>query len=810
MRSTFVIIWNMPANNTAMLSEGVQNMALQAIIMAGGEGVRLRPLTLDRPKPLVPVLGEPVMGYSLKLLKRHGLLNVAATVLYLPHAIREAFGKGEKYGVHLQYLEESHPMGTAGSVHLAKGMVTDTFVILSGDGLTDCDLSEALSFHKSRKAMATLVLKSVPIPLSYGVVITDETGRVQRFVEKPDWSGVFSDQVNTGIYILEKEVLDLIPEEGAYDFGKDLFPRMVQEGMAVYGYPMTGYWCDIGDQGAYLQAQLDLLRGEADFQIPGRPSGHAIMEGACTLEPDVVLEGLCYIGEGARIKQGAILSEGAVIGPGAIVEEGARIARSCLWEFSRVGRCARVEGAVVCREGHVRPGARMMEGTALGASAVLGSHARLNCGVKVWPQKEVGSEVIAFENVVWGDLRRLHLNERGNITLDSPARADQLAAAAILGLKASSVALCHRGDGEALYTILAGAFAARGAHVLLLGDGYAPVLSTAMRAMQLPLGVMVDGQQVTILGGDGLMLNKGQIQAVESAALRQEYPPAFAQTAAITSAGGMKELYLASLLKRADQKVFDKSSLHVAVFCDDASLLSLALRALSRAGLEKVRGQPAKDRSLQAWETGFLLEPDGTSSYVTNKTIFPDETIQQMLVWQLAVQEGSMPLFAFPDTPRTVERLGPVRWKWDVSALNKEEHAALLRQHDLMHDGISRMLALLHPLAGRSLTSLMEQLPKTHRVRRDVPCPTGEKGRILRKLCENAREKELGEGLRIRHGGGSVWLSPFQDRDAFRVQTESFDAEFAGELCTHYAGRIAKMAGMNAKKEENGMVPDAQ
>jgi mannose-1-phosphate guanylyltransferase/phosphomannomutase len=785
-------------------------MALQAIIMAGGEGVRLRPLTLDKPKPLVPVLGEPVMGYSLKLLKRHGLLDVAATVLYLPHAIRDAFGKGEKYGVNLHYLEEAQPMGTAGSVRLAKGMVTDTFVILSGDGLTDCDLTEAIAFHKSRNAQATLVLKSVPIPLSYGVVITDDTGRVQRFVEKPDWSGVFSDQVNTGIYILEKEVLDLIPEDSAYDFGKDLFPRMVREGMAVYGYPMTGYWCDIGDQGAYLQAQLDLLRGEADFDVPGRPSGHAILEGSCTLEPNVTLEGLCYIGEGALIKQGAILSEGAVIGPGTIIEEGAHITRSCLWEYCRVGRCSRIEGAILCRQAQVRPGGQMMEGSALGAGAVLGSHARLNCGTKVWPQKEVGSEVIASENVVWGDLKRLHLNEFGAITLDSPARADQLAAAAVVGLNAASVALCYRGDGEALYTLLAGSFAARGAQTFLLGDGYLPILSMAMRIMQLHLGVMVDGQKVTILCQNGLMLKKSQIQAIESSALKQEYPPAFAQTATLTPISGMKELYLINLIKGIDQKVFEKSGLHVAVFCDDDALLSLALKALNRAGLKKVRGESAKERALKSWETGFLLEPDGTSSYVMDKTILPDETSQQMLVWHLAAMEGSLPLFASAETPRAVEDLGPVRWKQDISVLNKDEQSAYLHQYDLMHDGLLRMLALLNPLAGRSLQSLMDQLPKTHRVRRDVPCPTGEKGRVLRMLCENAKEKELGEGLRIRHGSGSVWLSPFQDRDAFRVQTESFDAEFAGELCTHYADRIAKMTEKHAKKEKNGMVPDAQ
>jgi mannose-1-phosphate guanylyltransferase/phosphomannomutase len=787
-------------------------MALQAIIMAGGEGVRLRPLTLDKPKPLVPVLNEPVMGYSLKLLHRHGLLDVAATVAYLPQAIRDAFGKGEKYGVRLRYFEEAHPMGTAGSVRTAHGMVADTFVVLSGDGLTDCDLTEAIAFHKSKKALATLVLKSVPVPLSYGVVITDGEGRVQRFVEKPDWSGVFSDQVNTGIYILEKEVLDLIPEDKPYDFGKDLFPRMVREGMAVYGYPMDGYWCDIGDQGAYVAAQLALLRGEADLPVNGQPSGRAFLEGTCTLELGVKIEGLCYIGEGALIRQGAILSEGAVIGPGAVVEEGARIARTCLWENVRVGRCARLAGAVLCRDAVVYPGGRMMEGSALGVGAVLGSHARLDSGVKVWPQKEVASDVVAVENVVWGDLKRLHLSGDGQATLDSPARADQLAASAIAGLCIPTVALCYRGDGEALYLILAGAFAARGAEVMLLGAGYAPVLMAAQRLLNIPLGVMADGQQARLLGALGLPLSRKQIQTIESSAQRQEYPPAFSQTAALTPISGMEELYLARLLHATDAKALEKSGLHAAVFCDDPTLLQLALRLLRKAGIANVRGQDASSMAVNTWETGFLLEEDGSQIRVVSKNGMPDDLTQQLLTWQLAAREGSLPLFAFPDTPRALGDIGPVRWKWDEAALTNEERAALLRQHDLHHDGLLAMLAFISVLAGGglSLQNLLDQLPKAHRVRIDVPCPPGEKGRILRLLSETARDKELGEGVRIRHGSGSVWLTPFQDRAAFRVQTESFDAEFANELCSHYSGRIARLARLQAKKDEKGSPSSTQ
>ncbi|MBE5783495.1 MAG: nucleotidyltransferase family protein, partial [Clostridiales bacterium] len=176
---------------------------MQAIIMAGGEGVRLRPLTVNFPKPLVPLLGEPVMGYALKLLKNHGILDVGVTLCYQPKKIRSAFGKGEKYGVRLRYYEETSPLGTAGSVRMAKAQINDTFLVLSGDGLTDCDLTRALAFHKEKKALATLVLKRVSVPLPYGVVMTDQESRITRFIEKPTWSRVFSDLVNTGIYILE-------------------------------------------------------------------------------------------------------------------------------------------------------------------------------------------------------------------------------------------------------------------------------------------------------------------------------------------------------------------------------------------------------------------------------------------------------------------------------------------------------------------------------------------------------------------------------------------------------------------------------
>ena len=214
---------------------------MKAIIMAGGEGSRLRPLTCDCPKPMVPLMDRPVMSYALELLKRHHVREAAVTLQYLPDRVRDYFGDGAEFGLSIRYYAEREPMGTAGSVKQAQDFLTETFAVLSGDGVTDCDLTEALRFHRERGALATMVLKHVETPLEYGVVVADREGRVQRFVEKPGWSEVFSDTVNTGIYILEPEALEHIPANRPYDFGNELFPSMVEAGLPVYAYVMSGY-----------------------------------------------------------------------------------------------------------------------------------------------------------------------------------------------------------------------------------------------------------------------------------------------------------------------------------------------------------------------------------------------------------------------------------------------------------------------------------------------------------------------------------------------------------------------------------------
>ena len=322
-------------------------MALQTVIRAGGEGVRLRPLTQTCPKPLAPMCGEEVMGYALQLLHRHGIRRAHATLWYRPQDVIQAFGEG-RHGVALDYSIEVQPLGTAGSVKRAITHNNDTTLVLSGDGLTGCDLTKALAFHKKSGAMATIVLSSVKNPQQYGVVFMQPDGRITRFIEKPNWNAGVSCLVNTGIYLLEPEALAMIPDSTPYDFGRQLFPRMVQMKLPLYGYESQEYWCDVGDPAAFLRAQGDVLRGKTGF-VP----------------TDV----------GLRTLQNGYISRDSYVSPLAHVAPDARIENSCILPGAQIGSGVRMRGSIVCRDAAIGRGATLAAGSMLAAGAHLGAFA---------------------------------------------------------------------------------------------------------------------------------------------------------------------------------------------------------------------------------------------------------------------------------------------------------------------------------------------------------------------------------------------------------------------------------------------------
>jgi mannose-1-phosphate guanylyltransferase/phosphomannomutase len=324
---------------------------MKAVVMAGGSGSRLRPLTIERPKPMVPVVNRPVLGHIINLLRIHNFSEIIVTAHYLADLIQDYFGDGENLGLTIRYSVEETPLGTAGSVKNAQKYLDDTFLVISGDAITDINLTDIMQFHREKGSLATLTLKSVDNPLEYGVVITDDEGRVTQFLEKPSWGQVISDTVNTGIYVLEPEVLDRLEGNHPCDFSHDVLPPMLDEGSPLFGYIAGGYWRDIGSIQSYIEATADVLEGKVRHVDLENHIGGGVWTGrSVEIAPDAALYGPIYLGNEVKIKGGVVIHGPTVIRDYTIIDNRAQIERAIVDRNCYVGESAEMRGAVVSRQ----------------------------------------------------------------------------------------------------------------------------------------------------------------------------------------------------------------------------------------------------------------------------------------------------------------------------------------------------------------------------------------------------------------------------------------------------------------------------
>ena len=391
---------------------------MRAVLMAGGSGTRLRPLTCDLPKPMVPVLNRPIAEHIINLLKRHQLREIIATLHYLPDVMRDYFQDGTEFGVEMTYaVEEDQPLGTAGCVKNIQELLDNTFLVISGDSITDFDLQAAIAFHKQKNSKATIVLTRVPNPIEFGVVITDTEQRIQRFLEKPSTSEVFSDTVNTGTYILEPEVLDYLPEEEECDFSKDLFPLLLNKGEPIYGYIAQGYWCDVGHLEAYREAQYDALdqKVKVDFAYTQTESGMWLGENTY-IDPSAQIEAPVLIGSNCRIGARAKIQAGTVIGDNVTVGADAELYRPIVWNGAIIGEEVQLSACVIARGTRVDRRAQILEAAVVGSLSIVGEEAQINSGVRVWPSKRIEPGAVLNINLIWGNIAQRNLFGQRGVT----------------------------------------------------------------------------------------------------------------------------------------------------------------------------------------------------------------------------------------------------------------------------------------------------------------------------------------------------------------------------------------------------------
>ncbi|MDD4859898.1 MAG: NDP-sugar synthase [Dehalococcoidales bacterium] len=352
---------------------------MKAVILVGGEGTRLRPLTCNIPKAVVPVLNRPFLEHLLRYLKRHGITDVILAMGYQPAPIQKCLGDGAQLGVRLTYSVEDSPLGTAGAVKLAASLIDDTFLVFNGDVLTDIDLTGMMQRHREIKPKMSIALTPVDNPTAYGVVETDAHGMVRRFVEKPPPDKVTTNMINAGIYILEPEVMEMIPPATRFMFEHNVFPQLLEKGAPVLAYPSQAYWVDIGTPQKYLQAHDDLLRET------GTPIN---IEGGSTIDTKAQLTGPLLIGDGCTIAAGVSIKGPAVLGARCVIGKGATIEGSVLWDGVQIGEGVSVHQSII---GSCSRVCGQVEGSVLGDNVTVLKG--LPPGSRVWPDGKVEAGV---------------------------------------------------------------------------------------------------------------------------------------------------------------------------------------------------------------------------------------------------------------------------------------------------------------------------------------------------------------------------------------------------------------------------------
>jgi mannose-1-phosphate guanylyltransferase/phosphomannomutase len=779
---------------------------VKAVIMAGGEGTRLRPLTSNQPKPMMPIANRPMMEHIIELLKRHGFDDIVVTVAFQANAIRTYFGNGSEFGVSMVYATEETPLGTAGSVRNAMDELDEPFLVISGDVLTDIDLGSIVSFHQDRKAMATIGLKSMENPLEFGIVITREDGSIERFLEKPTWGQVFSDTINTGIYVLDPSIFDYIEAGKSVDFSSDVFPRMLDEGMAVFGHVLSGYWEDVGTLDAYIKAHQDVLDGQVSLDIAGFQIGEGIWLGeGSEIDPAASIVGPAVIGDYCRVEAGARLGEYTVLGSNVRVGPDSFLERSVVHDNVYLGPGVRLRGAVVGRSSDLRRGARLEEGVVIGDECFIGEHAVIHPGVKVYPFKTVEHGAIVNSSIVWESRGARHLFGRhgveGLANVDiSPELAVRLAMAYGTTMKKGSTVVASRDTSRAarvLKRALMVGLNAAGVDVEDLEVATVPVTRFGVLNQNADGGMSVrlareDPQSVIIrfFDANGIDISEATQKKIERLFYREDYRRSLAgEIGDLRFPVRTAEFYTARLMETVNVEAIRAARFKVVLDYAYGAASFVMPNVLSKLGAEVLSVNPYAstrqsltfDRFEHAQQVSSLVKASGAhlgavidtdGEYITlvddtGHVLSDDEGLMALLKMVLAEADrrgAGPPTVALPVsvgqaveamcdeagatllwTKLATPSLMEVASQKGVRFAASQEGGYIFPSFQPAYDAVAAFVETLGLLATREgrLSKVVAQLPAVRVAHESVVTPWEKKGMVMRTVMEWNKDREV-------------------------------------------------------------------
>jgi mannose-1-phosphate guanylyltransferase / phosphomannomutase len=828
---------------------------MRAVLMAGGSGTRLRPLTCDLPKPMVPILNRPIAEHIINLLREHQIKEIIATLHYLPDVMREHFGDGADFGVQMTYaVEEDQPLGTAGCVKNIAELLDRTFLVISGDSITDFDLTAAIKFHRSKQSKATLVLTRVPDPMEFGVVITDENQRINRFLEKPSTSEIFSDTVNTGTYILEPEVLDYLPVDRECDFSKDLFPLLLEKGEPMYGYVAEGYWCDVGQLDVYREAQYDALRGKVKLDLscydevrPGLWVGqNTFIDDTASVEAPALIGNNCHIG--ARVK----IDGGSIIGDNVTVGADANLKRPIIWNGAIIGEDVHLRACVICRSTRVDRRAHVLEGAVVGSLSAVGEEAQVGPSVRVWPSKKIESGAVLNHNLIWGEQAKRNLfGQRGveglaNVDI-TPEFAVKLGAAYGSTLKpgsAVSVSRDQRSISRMVSRSLIAGLMSVGISVVNLEATAIPIARTVSSTISIVGGIHVrispdrsDYILIEFFDIKGINITKAAEKKIEGAYfkedLRRALIPEIGEMSYFTQA---HELYSRTFERQMNIEAIRYSNSKVVIDYVYAVSGAFLPQILAKFGCDAVvLNASLKQNSLSNGEREYLLDQLGRVvkalsanfgvqvSANGEQLILVDESgiaIRGEMLTALMVNlmltshpRGTVvvPVHASSAVEEIARRYHSkvIRTKANPTALmeaaHKNSNVVLGGSGNMgfifpqLHPGFDGMFCIakvieMMTVQERSLGQIKAELPRVTHRSYSVRCPWTVKGSLMRYLVESHSPDrlELLDGVKIFNYGDDNWVLVLPDASepTVHIFANSNDRDWVSETLKEYRALV--------------------
>lgn len=813
---------------------------MQAVIMAGGFGTRLRPLTSSIPKPMTPLLNKPIIEHIIGLLKSHNITDLIIILYYQSEIIRNYFKDGTDFGVKIHYVKPAADYGTAGAVHCAHPYIKDRFIIISGDVVTDIDVSRAVNFHIRKESLSTIVLTHSKNPLQFGIVLTDKDGKINKFYEKPTWSEVFSDTINTGIYILEKQALELIPaarpsNKHEIDFSKDFFPYLLNNRFPLYGFAENGYWKDVGSLEDYISTNLDALKGKVKL---------------ASLK-DISKNGN-VIGKRSKIAKTAELVN-SIIGDDCTIGQNVKMKNCVLWNNVMIEDNCKLTNNVLCNEVKIRQNTSIQENVFIGDKVKVGSGVLIKSDIKIWPQKVIDGNSVVLKNLIWEDRWRDTLFTDSRVTgLANIEITPEFAAklGMIFGIymgERSRVDISRDTDNVSRMikgAIISGLLSS-GIEVIELQTTPIPIVRQELKAGKGHGGIFVrkspfDASKCDIIFFDstGKDLSSAKTKTIEKMFFSEDNRPVpYQNIGSVIFPERTYESYKAHFIANINKEVINKRGFKIVINYSHGITSSIFPLILSDYNLQLVsldtHLDPLKQtRSLEEfnnalkqlsyivtslkYDVGFLIDAGGEKIFMVddsgkliNSDRFLSVIINLYLSLNPAVKKIAVPIQASSEIDMAADKYGTeiIRVKDSHFAMmNASEHpdialvggtkgGVIFPEFLFATDGMFSIIKILEMLAasGKSLSQIDKETPKLHMAKNNIYCTKELKGKIMRKLVEESEgaKRDLIDGIKI-HFDRYKWVLciPDSEREIFHVNAEGKTRKTAEKLVKEYSNKI--------------------